>query len=115
MAFSPADDQKALALEHIRYEIEQLADLWKQNPIEGAPQGLRNVWIGAIGIRSRVLWCFFETPVSKRYKDDILAEDFGYAAAQLGINPDLRERANKEIAHLTYSRAERPRAEWNWD
>jgi len=53
---------------------------------------------------ARVLYRFFETELSKRYQDDVLAEDFGFPASKIDLPEDDRRRLNKDLFHLTYSR-----------
>ena len=53
---------------------------------------------------ARLLYCFLETPIANRRKDDVLSEDFGYPAAKIPLPPDDEERLNKDLMHLTYSR-----------
>jgi hypothetical protein len=53
---------------------------------------------------ARLLYDFLETPASKRFQDDVLAEDFGYPAVPIPLSPDDRLRLNKDLMHLTYSR-----------
>ena len=46
--------------------------------------------------------------------DDVLAIDYGFAARKVEIGSRYRERLNKDLAHLTYSRGERELEEKYW-
>jgi hypothetical protein len=51
---------------------------------------------------ARALIYFFECGLSsKKWDDDIVSEDFGFAASQIGISPDDRDRLNKDLFHLS--------------
>jgi hypothetical protein len=53
---------------------------------------------------ARALYDFFETPTAKRKQDDALSEDFGFPAERIDRPEDDRNRLNKQLFHLTYSR-----------
>lgn len=63
---------------------------------------------------ARLLYDFLEKPVSARYKDDVLATDFGYPAAPISLPPGDRDRLNKDLMHLTYDRLRHTRATKPW-
>jgi len=51
---------------------------------------------------ARALIYFFECGLSsKKWDDDIVSDDFGFAASQIGISPDDRDRLNKDLFHLS--------------
>jgi hypothetical protein len=53
---------------------------------------------------ARTLYDFFETPTSNRKQDDAVSEDFGFPARPIERHEDDRNRLNKQLFHLTYSR-----------
>jgi hypothetical protein len=53
---------------------------------------------------ARVLYGFLQTPKSSRYRDDVLAEDFGYPAQPGILLPSDKERLDKDLMHFSYSR-----------
>ena len=53
---------------------------------------------------ARALYDFFETPAAKRKQDDAVSEDFGFPARRIERPEDDRNRLNKQLFHLTYSR-----------
>jgi hypothetical protein len=109
--------------EHVLYEAQMLAGIW---PALNAGQFgaehadvIRNALVEAFAVHARGLSDFlFNTP----REDDAAAEQFfgpDMWAALRGedISPDLqavRQRTNKEIAHLTYSRLNVPEASKSW-
>jgi len=51
---------------------------------------------------ARALIYFFECGLSsKKWDEDIVSEDFGFAASQIGISLDDRDRLNKDLFHLS--------------
>jgi len=63
---------------------------------------------------ARLLYDFFEHPATDRHKDDVLAEDFGFPAAQIPLPPDDRHRLNKDLMHFTYDRLRHTPATKPW-
>jgi hypothetical protein len=54
---------------------------------------------------ARALIYFFECGLnSKKWDDDLVSEDFGFAPSQIGISPEDRDRLNKDLFHLSSSR-----------
>jgi len=53
---------------------------------------------------ARVLYTFLETPKERRFKDDVLAVDFGYPAETIKLSGEDRERLNKDLFHFSYGR-----------
>jgi hypothetical protein len=51
---------------------------------------------------ARLLYDFLEQPIADRYKDNVLAEDFGYPARMIALPASDRQRLNKDLMHLTY-------------
>jgi hypothetical protein len=63
---------------------------------------------------ARLLYDFIEQPVAQRYKDNVLAEDFGYVARPIPLPPDDRKRLNKDLMHFTYDRLRHTPATKPW-
>lgn len=63
---------------------------------------------------ARVLYTFLETPLVKRYQDDVLAEDYGFPAEPIDLAEADRLRLNKDLFHLTYSRLRHTPASKSW-
>ena len=117
--FSPTAPQTRAALEAILYEIEQLLgasgvqtkNLWQNNAL-----------LESTLIHVRVLLDFFEKSsrstrrqgTDKVELDDVLSLDYGFPAQQISISSDDRERLNKDLAHLTYSRTLRGPQDKKW-
>jgi len=111
---NPTTEQKRAALEHVRYEIRQLALLYRART--SPPDALlNNARIETTVIHLNILIEFFETDIQDRYKDDVLAADYDFPVSALTVDRAAVERRNKEVAHLTYTRTARPRHEWGWD
>ena len=99
MSARPTDADRAGILSHIRYEIEQCFMIPKHHEHDWH---LRESVFLAMLVHARVLLPFFES--AERHKDDVLCTDFGFPTSPVPIPPNDRERFNKDIAHLTYSR-----------
>jgi hypothetical protein len=87
-------------------QIQGLLSTWPQE------QGLQmNAWLEAILIHVRQLMDFFEHPkrssMRGRENDDILANNYGFSAQPIQIDATFRDRLNKDLAHLSYSRQQR--------
>ncbi len=115
--FVPSQGNKLAALADVAYEIEQILQLcsnWPQQP--GLQQ---NAWLEATLIHTRQLLDFFEDSKRSVYKgrenDDILAIDFGFTPRPIALDRIFRERLNKDLAHLSYSRRQRIGAAKSWD
>jgi hypothetical protein len=118
--FHLTSEQKQAVLEAVFYEVEQLlaASLIKTNDIY-----INNALLESTLVHARILLDFFEKSRRATYRegnrrtelDDVLAVDYGFVAQEVQIPPNDRERLNKDLAHLTYSRATRkPKDRW-WD
>jgi len=109
----PTSHQIIEALHHVRYEVESLL-------LTPAHDSSNEALVESVYFRKmahgRVLYTFFTTPLSKRYSDDVLSEDFGFPAEQLyGVDrEELLERFNKDLFHLTYTRLERTHDTKSW-
>lgn len=110
--FAPTQNQVRQGLDHVYYEIEQLNNLLEMQKISfktlsndpSLALTLDNAKFEAMLFHLRTLIDFFECPYSNRYKDDILSEDYGFPSRPTGVSDADKERINKELAHLTYSR-----------
>ncbi len=110
MAYNPTPTEKAGALFDVAYEIEQVPGLLKDSP---TPDKITcNARLEALLLHTRVLLDFFEH--SKREHDDVLATDYDFPAKPLALNPEIQNRLNKELAHLTYSRQQRKGPAKRW-
>ena len=63
---------------------------------------------------ARLLYTFLETPKAKRHKDDLLAEDFGFAAQPAILSKENRDRMNKDLLHLSCGRTRHAPASKPW-
>jgi hypothetical protein len=63
---------------------------------------------------ARLLYDFMEQPVAKRYKDNVLAEDYGFPAAPIQLPDAERLRLNKDLMHFTYDRLRHTPATKPW-
>jgi hypothetical protein len=111
--FIPQPKQKQLILNALFYEIEQLIEASSSGiggssfnfDIEDNDPYIVNALLESTLLHSRNLLGFFEQ--FTRHKDDVLAEDFGFAHRTINIDPEYRRRLNKDLSHLTYSRLSR--------
>lgn len=119
--FDPTPEQLNGTLEHIYYEIDQLYNthaLIRDN--NGTLYiAVRNALIESLLIHVRTLLDFFEKLARDKKrggdeKDDVLSSDYGFEATKLDIDPNFRDRLNKDLAHLTYSRSQRSAEDWEW-
>jgi hypothetical protein len=94
--FQPTDEDRIAVLPHVLYEVRRVF-IQEGNLLENEAFLLKL-------IHGRTLIVFFECAVDARTNDDVLAEDYGFPARPLGMDPALRERINKDLAHLTYHR-----------
>jgi hypothetical protein len=94
--FQPTDEDRIAILPHVLYEVSRVF-IHEGNLLENEAFLLKL-------IHGRTLIDFFEHEVAARTNDDVLAEDYGFPASPLGMDPTLRERINKDLAHLTYHR-----------
>jgi hypothetical protein len=96
-------------LDAVYYEIQQLlvsAVLVASHP------GVNNAVIESRLLHVRTLIDFFE--VNTSVQDDILAAHYGFRTALLPIDEVYRQRLNKDLAHLTYSRTKRTADDKPW-
>jgi len=116
--FIPTDAQLINMLPHIHYEISQMTEtLWTGASILNDLSGnscqmqLENTLWKSCLIHARILLDFFEFEKRRsRYEkemDDVLSSDYGFQAQKVEIASHYRDRMNKDLAHLTYSKAHR--------
>lgn len=106
-----AQELKEFAEEHLAYEAEMLFASAQELAEGKHPQHITNALLESFTIHLRALIDFFWGQYPAR-KDDALAEDFfEHPSHWKEKKPDFpaalelaRNRANKEIAHLTYER-----------
>ncbi len=117
----PDEIQKTHALGVVYYEIEEFCYCCFQLKENASlDQSSKNALIESMLIHVRVLRDFFERSTRSRLKgeeqDDALSTDFGFPNRSLNLPEDYSGRINKDVAHLTYSRAERVTPEQKgWD
>jgi hypothetical protein len=63
---------------------------------------------------ARLLYDFMEQPIAKRYRDNVLAEDFGFPGAPIPLPDADRLRLNKDLMHFTYDRLRHTPASKPW-
>lgn len=107
----PTAKQTVDALRVIRYEIEQLLGCCC---VPAGDQVVRNMRLESALLHARNLIEFL-TPGQERYKDSILAMDFGFAEQKPAVDREIETRLNKDLAHLTYSRLQRTAETKPWD
>lgn len=96
---------------HLNYEYEMLRTIVRELSTGTRPQWLTNALLESFVIHLRALIDFFYTPARTK-PDDMLATDYfpdpkAWEAAIPSMSEVLRnarDRAHKEIAHLTYAR-----------
>lgn len=97
-----AQDKKAVFHNSLWYELVYTFGVPRHDAADYCQWGFIN--FTRMG-HARLLYAFFETPSSKRGRDDdVLAEDFGFPASRINLAEDDRLRLNKDLFHLTYSR-----------
>jgi len=117
--FNPTPEQKEKILDAVFYEIEQLlfACSYKSDN-----NNINNALLESTMIHVRALLDFFEKPERSTRRvgnqkvelDDVLATDFNFYTRDIQIQPQDRERLNKDLAHLTYSRVDRSQEDKRW-
>jgi len=111
--------KKKKAVEHIVYEIMMFNGTSIKLHSGIQDQFEINTLLESFAVHSRNLFDFFYT--ENRYKDDILANDFIIKKKEFKskrtkkrILENLTNKANKQIAHLTYSRNNYNRSTKGW-
>src|SRR5215813_13878357 len=116
--FHPTPKQKDIALGHFFYRVEQLifSSMRRLTP----DQIVHNALVESTLVHARALLEFFErksrTKDRQGYeKDDVLLADYSFGPAKVNINPNYKERLDKDLAHFTYSeRVTQDQKEWNY-
>lgn len=90
--------------EHLLYELQLLRFTTGELVQLQQPSPIASVLIESFGIHLRNLIDFFYTPRAK--EDDVIASDFcpGWKDTMSGTLKVAKERANKELSHLTLAR-----------
>jgi len=111
--YTPTDEEKAEALGSVFYEIQQLLyAIQLDSPVEP----VQNALLESALVHLRALVDFFEKSRRSTFSakgrlrtenDDVIAADYGFPAARLNIAQRYRERLNKDLVHLSYSRNRR--------
>ena len=118
-SFHPTPNQKDIALGHFLYRVGQLMGSSGHDPVYD--QIVHNALVDSTLIHSRALLEFFERESRmkdrKGYeKDDVLLTDYGFMPIRGVINPNYKDRLNKDLAHFTYSeRVTRDEKKWNYE
>ena len=106
---TPDDAKKKKAVEHIVYEIMMFNGTSIKLDSGIQDQFEINTLLESFAIHSRNLFDFFYT--KKKYEDDMSADDFIIKKKEFKLRrtkkrvlANLTNKANKQIAHLTYSR-----------
>lgn len=110
--YPPTPAQLDAVLGDVYYEIQQL---FMTSHFGANDQSVRNAFIESALLHVRVLLDFFEASrrsVDRRQSphrenDDVLTLDFGFTPRPIAVDSGYRERLNKDLVHLTYSRATR--------
>jgi hypothetical protein len=94
---TPSAEQRLAALNHALYEMEMFVDL----PTRCGMTEVSNAIAESYLIHARVLCDFFQ---QERSNDDVICDDYNFKREPLGVPDDIKQRFNKSLAHLTYSR-----------
>jgi len=110
MTYTPTDDELSKGLHAVFYEIQQLAF----TPMLSTPDaGINNAIVESRLLHVRTLLDFFED--AAKQKDDVLAVHYGFPSRPIEeVEAVYRERLNKDLAHLTYSRTRRTQSDKQW-
>ena len=109
MEYVPMVEEITTALDHVFYEIQQLTLIADKATSE---RPLNNAIVESRLLHVRNLLNFFEH--SPTPKDDVLSTHYGFPASRIDVETQDRERLNKDLAHLTYSRTQRSEADKVW-
>ncbi len=99
-------DLVAYSGEHLLYELQFLWFTANELRRFTKPEPMVSVLIESFGIHLRNLIDFFCTPAGKERDDDVIAPDFcpGWNENLSNSLKAARDRANKELSHLTLGR-----------
>ena len=115
--FVPTEEQKVNALGTVFYEITMLGNSLKcwgidARVAEWEQRLILNAVLESLLIHARILITFLTTPVVARHEDDILAHDYGFRIERDDSLVKLSLDINKHLAHLTYTRSDRKKEDW---
>ena len=105
--FIPTRAETISALRDIRYEIEGLLQTPKHDATDESI--IETVFFRKMA-HARALYTFFTTSIAKRYKDDVVSEDYLFEAKAIysdDRSQELIDRFNKDLFHISYSRVHR--------
>lgn len=115
------NDKKVKATADIYYEAMMLhrafSEYWQSEP-QAPGTWQHNAFLEATLLHTRSTLDFFEgsrTGSRRAHPDDVIAADYAFSSAPFPFTAALRERINKRIAHLTYSRTEVRDEHKRWD
>ena len=118
--YRPTAVAKTHALGPVYYEIQQFCKsaLLRLDAPSFTPEA--NAYLESMLVHVRVLTDFFGRATRPTRNgeelDDVLSCDFKFPATPLGLPEDYQTRINKELVHLTYTRATRvTNEEKNWE
>lgn len=101
-SFVPTDEQRIdLLYDSVFYEIVFAFGISPHDPTDYC--AWEHINYSRMG-HARALYDFFETPAAKRKQDDAVSENFGFLAQPIERPENDRNRLNKQLFHLTYSR-----------
>lgn len=109
MDYVPDADELTKALDHVFYEAHQLTLMGGG---ESTDVALNNAMLESCLLHVRNLLDFFEHRATP--KDDVLSAHYGFPASPIPVDKLSREKLNKDLAHLTYSRTRRSVADKGW-
>jgi len=109
MDYIPTAEQVTRALDHVFYEIQQLTLMDGKTSTD---LSLNNAILESLLLHVRNLLDFFEH--SGMPNDDVLSAHCRFPGSVITIDKQSRERLNKDLAHLTYSRTQRSPADRKW-
>jgi hypothetical protein len=111
--YNPTTNELICSLVDIHYEISQLLETL----IGVNHKGIQFSLLESRLIHIRVLLDFFKknrTNIKGIENDDVLSQDYGFSTKTVGISRENKEKINKRLAHLTYSRAKYSDEETFW-
>lgn len=103
--------------EHLLYELQFFLFTAKELAQQPGPSPMCSVLIESFGIHLRNLIDFFYTLAGKERDDDVIAADFcaGWSESISNTLKEAKERANKELGHLTLGRKKGSDPTKPWD
>lgn len=114
MAFKNVKEKQD-ALECLFYEFHMFIEMFKRVDPPNSDQLMANATLESWLLHARNLLVMFETPITKRYKDDILSADFDFPDKPIPTGDLDRDRLHKDLAHITLdrlTRKDKPEKAW---